>query len=273
MRGGRVSRIHHGFVVFVFRRQILKSRLLPVPAWSLDSEGLHSGWKTGLLEPYACVHVYACVCARVCMYTCVRAHMHLYTCEVSGPLAYSPPFCSKCHSPYTQLSEFLLSFRSLSFSLHWMFPYARSGDKTPFLSFETLWSLWYSSLRLVLRTLLVRGSLRMKDSVARASVGQSQSKIVYQKPQRVLQCEKKDCLNLIHYCSTYLVPTPHMRLLVHVEQCWPKGSFPSQRSLQKWETPENVQLFHSFRDTVIAFSMKLLREPHFVRLSRLPKRA
>lgn len=99
-----------------------------------------------------------------------------------------------------------------------MFPYARSGAKTPFLSSETLWFLWYSSLRLVLRTLLIRGALQMKDSVAHASVGQSQSKIVYQKPQRVLQCEKKDYLNFIHYCSTYLVPTPHMRLLVHVEQ-------------------------------------------------------
>lgn len=103
------SRIHHGFVVFVFRRQILKSRLLPVPAWSLDSKWLHSGWKTGLLEPYACVHVYACVCAHVCMCTCVRAHMYLHTCEVSGSLAYSPPFGSKCHFPCTQLSEFLLS--------------------------------------------------------------------------------------------------------------------------------------------------------------------
>lgn len=96
-----------------------------------------------------------------------------------------------------------------------MFPYARSGDKTPLLSSETLWSVWYNSLRLVLRTLLIRGALRIKDSVASASVGQSQSKITYQKPQRVLQCEKKDYLNLIHYCSTYLVPAPHMRHLVH----------------------------------------------------------
>lgn len=185
------SRIHHGFVVFVFRRQILKSRLLPVPAWSLDSEWLHSGWKTGLLEPYACVHVYACVCAHVCMCTCVRAHMYLHTCEVSGSLAYSPPFGSKCHSPYTQLSEFLLSFRRLSFSLHWVFPYARSGDKTPFLSSETFWCLWYSSLRLILRTMLIGGALRVKDSVARASVGQSQSKIVYQKPQESCSVKRK----------------------------------------------------------------------------------
>lgn len=66
--------------------------------------------------------------------------------------------------------------------------------------------------------MLIGGALRVKDSVARASVGQSQSKIVYQKPQRVLQCEKKDYLNLIHYCSTYVVPTSHMLHLVHVEQ-------------------------------------------------------
>lgn len=159
------------------------------------------------------MHVCMCmhVCVLVCMCTCVRAHMHLHTCEMSGSLAYSPPLCSKSHSPYTQLSEFLLSFRNISFVLHWVFPYARSSDKAPFLPSETLWFLWNSSLRLVLRTLLIRGALRIKDSVARASVGQSQSKIVYQKPQRVLQCEKKDYLNLIHYCSTFLVPAPHMR--------------------------------------------------------------
>lgn len=53
------------------------SRLLPVPAWSLDSEGLHSGWKTGVLEPYACVHVCVCSCAcvRVCVHTCIYTHM------------------------------------------------------------------------------------------------------------------------------------------------------------------------------------------------------
>lgn len=174
-----------------------------------------------------CMHVCALMCARVRV--CV--HMHLHTCEMSGSLVYWPPFCSKCHSPCTQLSEFLLSFRSLSFSLHWVFPYARSGDKTPFLSSETSWSLWYSSLRLVPRTLLIREALRVEDSVSHASVGQSQFKIVYQKPQRVLQCEKRDRLNLIHYCSTYLVPAPHMWHLVHVEQRWPKGSFPILGSL------------------------------------------
>lgn len=65
------------------------SRLLPVPAWSLDSEGLHSGWKTGVLEPYARVHVYACVCARVHVYVwaCTHAFTHIWDTWLSGIVA------------------------------------------------------------------------------------------------------------------------------------------------------------------------------------------
>lgn len=203
------SRIHHGFVLFVIRRQILiqtpTCSCLEPRQWRIAFRMKNRGAGAVCTCACVCMCVCSCACVRVCVHTCIYTHMRYLALWHTRH-----PFCSKSHSPCTQLSEFLLSLGSLSFSLHWVFPYARSGDKTPFLPSETWWFLWYSSLRLVLRTLLIRGALRIKHSVARASVGQSQSKIVYQKPQRVLQCEKKDYLNLIHYCPTYLVPAPHV---------------------------------------------------------------